>query len=148
MSSPATAATRAGSECRSPGRGSQPLDYVAWLNLQADNLNRDDPITADLSQITIATAGILEADRRRQDQVRAADHDLAGLEKDPGREGARACPMSAGCSREFKPDDKRYTLAAHVTGAPRQRLPRRPAASAEPKPGEAAGPEAARTPSR
>src|SRR3984957_8872639 len=25
------------------GRGSQTLDYVAWLNLQSDNLSRDDP---------------------------------------------------------------------------------------------------------
>ena len=43
-----------------PGRGSQAMDYVGWLNLQADDLNRDDPITADLSQITMATAGILQ----------------------------------------------------------------------------------------
>ena len=43
-----------------PGRGSEAMDYVAWLNLQSDNLSRDDPITADLSQITMATAGIIE----------------------------------------------------------------------------------------
>src|SRR5665213_2272243 len=42
------------------GRGPQTMDYVGWLNLPAANLNRDDPITADLNEITMATAGILE----------------------------------------------------------------------------------------
>ena len=43
-----------------PGRGEEPLDYIAWLDLKAANLNRDDMITADLSHITMASAGILE----------------------------------------------------------------------------------------
>ena len=43
-----------------PGRGSQALDYVAWLNLSGASLNRDDPITADLDHVAMATAGILE----------------------------------------------------------------------------------------
>src|SRR5262249_4369562 len=37
----------------------QALDYVAWLNLRTPNFNKEDPITADLSQINMATAGIL-----------------------------------------------------------------------------------------
>src|SRR6516162_1792064 len=45
-----------------PGsRGStRPLDYIAWLNLKADNLNRADMITADLSHVMMATSGIVE----------------------------------------------------------------------------------------
>src|SRR5215471_11987475 len=42
-----------------PGRGARPLDYIAWLNLQAANLNRDDMITADLSHIMMASSGII-----------------------------------------------------------------------------------------
>src|SRR5262249_32524377 len=38
----------------------QLVDYVAWLNLKKDALNHDDPITADLSQLNLATSGILE----------------------------------------------------------------------------------------
>src|SRR6266403_3462598 len=40
--------------------GTRPLDYVAWLNLKADNLNRNDMITADLSHVMVATPGIIE----------------------------------------------------------------------------------------
>ena len=43
-----------------PGRGPQPMDYIAWLELRAANLNREDPITADIDRINMATAGILE----------------------------------------------------------------------------------------
>ena len=38
----------------------EPIDYVGWLTLKAANLNHDNPITADLSQINVATPGILE----------------------------------------------------------------------------------------
>src|ERR1700680_1116679 len=38
----------------------QAVDYVAWLNLRSANFNKDDFITANLSQINMATAGILE----------------------------------------------------------------------------------------
>src|SRR6516162_3612359 len=41
-------------------RGTRPVDYVAWLNLKADNLNREDMITADLSHINMASSGIVE----------------------------------------------------------------------------------------
>src|SRR5690242_2362883 len=43
-----------------PRGGSRPLDYIAWLNLKADNINRNDMITADLRHITMASSGIIE----------------------------------------------------------------------------------------
>jgi len=36
----------------------QAVNYVAWINIQ-DGLNHDDPATADLQQVTIASAGAL-----------------------------------------------------------------------------------------
>ncbi len=36
----------------------QAVDYVAWFNIR-DGLNRDDPATADLGQVTVATAGAI-----------------------------------------------------------------------------------------
>src|SRR5258708_24628874 len=38
------------------GRGTQAMDYIAWMNLRADNLNRGDLITARLSQGAMASA--------------------------------------------------------------------------------------------
>jgi ABC-type uncharacterized transport system involved in gliding motility auxiliary subunit len=36
-----------------------PVDYIAWLALDQRNVNRDSPITGDLTQLNFATAGIL-----------------------------------------------------------------------------------------
>src|SRR5439155_24926303 len=44
----------------SPRGGSRSLDYIAWLNLKTDNLNRADMITADLSHVMMASSGIIE----------------------------------------------------------------------------------------
>lgn len=98
-----------------PGRGAEPMDYVAWLALPAANLDRDDPITADLHQIAMASAGILEATPgastklqpliwTSQDSMRIAVDKLKGL------------PDVAGLLTGFRPDGQHYTLAARVTG--------------------------------
>jgi ABC-type uncharacterized transport system involved in gliding motility auxiliary subunit len=99
-----------------PGRGPQPMDYVAWLGLRAANLNHDDPITADLDQLNLATAGILE-------QVPGAKTGFVPListsmnsEKVPVDKVKGAVPQVAELLAHFRPEDTRYTLAAHITG--------------------------------
>jgi ABC-type uncharacterized transport system involved in gliding motility auxiliary subunit len=37
----------------------QAVDYIAWFNIR-DGISKDDPATADLTQITVATAGAIE----------------------------------------------------------------------------------------
>jgi ABC-type uncharacterized transport system involved in gliding motility auxiliary subunit len=117
-------------------RGTRPVDYVAWLNLKADNLNRQDMITADLSHINMASSGIIEplADGKTTveplittslDSTKIAAEKLTGL------------PDVAGLLAEFNPDNKRYILAAHVTGTAESGFPDGP-----PKPAEPAKPEA------
>ena len=131
-------ARRARVSVPAPGRGAQPIDYVAWLDLNRANLNRDDPITADLSQITMATAGILEAAARRQDQFRAADLDLDRFDEDSGRQGQGRCPMSRGCWPISSPTasatcSPRTSPASAATAFPDG--PPKPAAAANAKPG-------------
>jgi ABC-type uncharacterized transport system involved in gliding motility auxiliary subunit len=41
-----------------PGDSVQAVNYVAWFNIR-DGINHDDPATADLSQVTVASAGFL-----------------------------------------------------------------------------------------
>jgi ABC-type uncharacterized transport system involved in gliding motility auxiliary subunit len=119
-----------------PRGGSRPLDYIAWLNLKADNLNREDVITADLSHIMMATSGIIEPLEGAKttieplittslDSTKIAAEKLTGL------------PDVAGLLAEFKPDNKRYILAARVTGTAESAFPDGP-----PKPSEPAKPEA------
>ncbi|OLD92412.1 MAG: hypothetical protein AUG92_01535 [Alphaproteobacteria bacterium 13_1_20CM_4_65_11] len=43
-----------------PGGGAQALDYVAWIKLHGDDINRDNVVTAELKQLAMGSAGILE----------------------------------------------------------------------------------------
>jgi ABC-type uncharacterized transport system involved in gliding motility auxiliary subunit len=120
-----------------PGpRGSRPLDYIAWLNLKADNLNREDMITADLSHINMASSGIIEPLAGGKTTVEPLITTSLDSTKIPA-EKLEGLPDVAGLLAEFKPDNKRYILAAHVTGTAESAFPDGP-----PKPPEPAKPEA------
>jgi ABC-type uncharacterized transport system involved in gliding motility auxiliary subunit len=119
-----------------PRGGSRALDYVAWLNLKADNLNREDMITADLSHINMASAGIIEPIEGAKTKIEPLITTSPDSMKIPADKLA-GLPDVAGLLADFKPDNKRYILAAHVTGTADTAFPDGP-----PKPPEAAKPEA------
>ncbi|HXP03561.1 MAG TPA: Gldg family protein [Stellaceae bacterium] len=97
------------------GRGSQALDYVAWLNLQSDNLSRDDPITADLSTIAMATAGILQPIEGATTKFDPLIQTSTEAEQIPV-DKVKGLPDVGELLAHFRPDGRRYVLAAHVTG--------------------------------
>jgi ABC-type uncharacterized transport system involved in gliding motility auxiliary subunit len=120
-----------------PGaRGSRPLDYIAWLNLKTDNLNREDMITADLSHINMASSGIIEPLAGGKTTIEPLITTSLDSTKIPA-EKLSGLPDVAELLAEFKPDNKRYILAAHVTGMAESAFPDGP-----PKPPEPAKPEA------
>jgi ABC-type uncharacterized transport system involved in gliding motility auxiliary subunit len=98
-----------------PGRGEQPMDYVAWLTLKPPYLNHDDPITADLDRINVATAGILEPVPGAKTNFLPLITTSADAEKVPV-DKVKGMPQVADLLAHFRPDDTRYTIAAHVTG--------------------------------
>jgi ABC-type uncharacterized transport system involved in gliding motility auxiliary subunit len=113
------------------GRGEEPLDYIAWLDLKAANINRDDMITADLSHITMASAGILEplpAAKTNFEPLITTSRDSTKIRADK----LNGLPDVAGLLADFKPDGKRYVLAAHVTGAAKTAFPNGPPQPAAP----------------
>jgi ABC-type uncharacterized transport system involved in gliding motility auxiliary subunit len=118
------------------GRGSRSLDYIAWLNLKTDNLNRNDMITADLSHIMMASSGIIEPIAGGKTTIEPLITTSLDSTKIPAEKLA-GMPDVAGLLAEFKPDDKRYILAAHITGSAESAFPDGP-----PKPPEPAKPEA------
>jgi len=100
----------AGSESRA-----RPIEYVAWLGLKTDNINRDDPITADITQLNLATAGILKPREGAKTTFEplittSADSELIPVEKVQG------LPDVAGLLADFKSDDRKLVLAARITG--------------------------------
>jgi ABC-type uncharacterized transport system involved in gliding motility auxiliary subunit len=122
------------------GRGARPLDYIAWLNLQAANLNREDMITADLSHIMMASSGIIEPLDSAKTKIEPLITTSTDSTKIPA-EKLTGLPDVAGLLSQFKSDNKRYILAAHVTGPADTAFPDGP-----PKPPEPAKPEAAAKP--
>jgi len=125
-----------------PGRGTRPLDYIAWLNLKPANLNRDDMITADLSHITMASSGIIEPLTDAKTTIEPLITTSADSTKIPA-EKLIGLPDVAGLLAQFRSDNKRYILAAHVTGTADTAFPDGPPKSPEPaKPQTAEKPDA------
>ena len=126
-----------------PRGGSRPLEYIAWLNLKTDNLNRDDMITADLSHITMASSGIIEPIDGAKTTIEPLITTSPDSTKIPA-EKLMGLPDVAGLLAEFKPDNKRYILAAHVTGIAESAFPDGPPKQSEPTKPEGADPTEAK----
>jgi ABC-type uncharacterized transport system involved in gliding motility auxiliary subunit len=130
-------------------RGLRPLRYVAWLRLGAANLNRHDMITADLHHVTMATAGIIEPLKGRTTTVEPLITTSPDAETIPVAK-VEGMPDVAGLFARFKPADKRFILAAHITGPAGTAFPggppkppvSKPPAGAKPPPAPPAKPAA------
>ena len=108
----------------------QALDYVAWLALKSANLNHDDLITADLSQINMATAGILKP----LPGAKTSFAPLISTSEDsmeiPVAKVQAPLPDLAGLLSGFQPSGQKLVLAAHVTGPADTAFPDGPPAAA------------------
>jgi ABC-type uncharacterized transport system involved in gliding motility auxiliary subunit len=106
------------------GTGSrvQPIDYVAWLALKEDNLNKDNLVTGDLSQINLASAGILTP----RDGATTTFTPLITTSEDSEEipvDKVEGLPDVAGLLSDFKSDNKKLTLAAQITGPAKSAFP-------------------------
>lgn len=109
----------------------EPVDYVGWLTLKAENLNRDNPITADLSQINVATPGILEKTAGAKTTFTpliTTSADSMAIPADKFQ-----TPDPAALLAGFKPDGKKLVIAAQVTGPATTAFPGGPPKSSKDK---------------
>ncbi|MDE2229962.1 MAG: Gldg family protein [Alphaproteobacteria bacterium] len=107
----------------------QPVDYVGWLTLKTDNLNRDNPITADLSQLNVATPGILEplpGAKTAFTPLITTSTDSMEIPADKFQ-----APDPAALLTGFKPDGKELVVAAQITGPAKTAFPGGPPKSAD-----------------
>jgi ABC-type uncharacterized transport system involved in gliding motility auxiliary subunit len=93
----------------------QPVQYVAWLALKEDNLNHDDPITGDLSQLNLATAGILKPLAGAKTRFEPLVTTSTDAEEIPV-EQVQGMPDVVGLLNDFKSGNAKLTLAARITG--------------------------------
>jgi ABC-type uncharacterized transport system involved in gliding motility auxiliary subunit len=108
-----------------PGRGPETLDYVAWLDLRAGDLDRRDVITADLNHVAMATAGVIRPLPKATTTLEplittSPDSTTIPVDKVMGM------PDVAGLLADFKPDGKRHILAARLSGMVASAFPQGP----------------------
>jgi ABC-type uncharacterized transport system involved in gliding motility auxiliary subunit len=107
------------------------MDYIVWLDLHAANLNRSDMITADLSHITMASAGIIEPLAGAKTTIEPLITTSPESTKVPV-DKLNGLPDVAGLLADFHSDDKSYILAARVTGIARTAFPDGPPQTGKP----------------
>ncbi len=98
------------------------MNYVAWLSLHKKNFNPTSVITANLSHINMATAGILKplkgAKTRFTPLISTSTDSMAiPVAKVQGM------PDIGALLRNFKPDHKKLVLAAEITGPAQTAFP-------------------------
>ncbi len=91
------------------------VEYVAWLALKEGSLNQNDPITGDLSQINMATAGVLRPLPGAKTSFEPLITTSTDSEEIPV-DKVQGLPDVAGLLNDFKPSGQRLTLAARITG--------------------------------
>jgi ABC-type uncharacterized transport system involved in gliding motility auxiliary subunit len=94
----------------------QAVDYVAWLNLRSANFAKDDTITADLGQINMATAGILQQRDGAKTKFEPLIQTSPAAMKIAAEKFQGPLPDVAGILSAFKSENTRLTLAARITG--------------------------------
>jgi len=93
----------------------QDMDYVVWLGLRDDAMNREDPVTSLLNQMIVPTAGIL---RKKEDATTEFEPLLhtsdQAMKVDVGM--VQFMPDPRALITQYVPEYETLTLAARVTG--------------------------------
>lgn len=97
-----------------PGDRVQSVDYVAWYNIR-DGISHDDPATADLTQITVASPGAIS----KKPDANIEFTPIVQTDNQAGPipvEKVEEYPDPAKILATFKPQGGLYTIVARVRG--------------------------------
>ncbi|MBR0679139.1 GldG family protein [Roseomonas eburnea] len=93
----------------------QAVDYVAWFNMQGDSINPAEVATAQLNQVTVASAGpVRQRDGANIEFVPLLTSSDRSMLANVGR--VRENPDPARILAEFRPDGNRRVIAARIRG--------------------------------
>ena len=112
----------------------QAVDYVAWLNLRQANMDTTDPVTADLSVINAATAGILQKKEGGTTNLQPLLQSTPASMQIDVIEFMAPVPDVLGLLNRFKSENKRQVIAGRVTGPVKTAFPDGPPKKDPPKP--------------
>lgn len=100
------------------------VDYIAWLNIEQEGLNKEDVTTSLLKNINLATSGYIK-------NLQAANLLVTPLIKTSNqsmqisKEDVSGTPDPNKMLSNFKPDNVEYILAARIEGEARTAFPER-----------------------
>ena len=115
------------------GAGGGEVRYIGWMTLHDAEIDRDDPVTANLRQIALASPGILEP----LEGATTTFHPLLTTSSESMAVPAdklAGLPDIVGLLLRFTPADTHYVLAAHVTGPADAAFSLRPGRNSAAKP--------------
>ena len=100
------------------GTAEQPMaaDYILWLRIDGDNMSATDPVTSQLPELNIATSGFIRRDDQSALQVEPLLTSSQNSTLINADEVLGFRPDILGLAGNFQPDDKRYVLAARLSG--------------------------------
>jgi ABC-type uncharacterized transport system involved in gliding motility auxiliary subunit len=98
-----------------PGGRNQVAEYLPWLALRGANFDGGDPVTQDLAQINVATAGILKPLPGAKTTFTPLFRSSSNSEMIDVKD-TKGSPDVIALLRGFKATGDRYTIAARVTG--------------------------------
>lgn len=92
------------------------VDYIAWLSLKGDDLNKEDPVTGQLGSINVASAGALSSIAGAKIKFEPLMQSSADSELLDESQLIKL-PDPVALLRDFKSTNTRYVIAARVTGS-------------------------------
>lgn len=112
------------------GQRQQIVDYLAWLSLDRSHLNPDQPITAELERVNLASAGYIE--KKEGAEVDLVPLLISSPQAMPiDAEEVRLFPDPLKLLRDYKPGNKALYMAAVVEGRFRSAFPDGPPEGAD-----------------
>jgi ABC-type uncharacterized transport system involved in gliding motility auxiliary subunit len=104
------------------GQPPQVVNYIAWLHATPGNFDRNDPITANLQQLNLATAGALSAAKGATTHFTPLIQSSTTAALLPAVD-VRATQNPSELLRRFEPTGAKYTLAARISGPAKTAFP-------------------------
>lgn len=122
------------------GASQRIVNYIVWLGLTQDVMNKDDPVSAEIDDLALGSAGALtaiEGATTRLTPLITSTRDAMLISTDD----IAFMPDPEALIRNFTPADEPFVLAARITGKARSAFPDGPPPQAEGDEAEAGGDE-------
>ena len=98
------------------------VDYPIWIDLRKEHLNSEDIVTAQIPNVAMASAGLLNKKEKAETEfVPLIQSDEAAMQIETSR--LSFMPDITSMLRTYRPEGKKFTMAARITGTVKTAFP-------------------------